>query len=48
MQNASQVLTKSVLLDRISQETPDCTELTENAYQQFAQEAARRERQRVY
>ncbi len=26
VQNASQVMTKSVLLDRISQDTPDCTE----------------------
>ena len=26
MQNPSQVMTKSVLLDRISEETPDCTD----------------------
>lgn len=26
MQNPSQVITKSILLDRISKDTPDCTE----------------------
>ena len=26
MQNPSQVITKSVMLDRISEDTPDCTE----------------------
>ena len=26
MQNPTQVLTKSLLLDRISEDTPDCTE----------------------
>ena len=49
LQNPRQVLTKSVILDRIQQETPDCVgKLSEGACQQSEEEIKRSRSERLY